>query len=213
MPRICLAALALVATACSDRPNSEPREAVTTQPPPDTNKPAEAAGTAPDPQPAETRLIAERLILAEWAKAENRATCAPLAFSDDGDARGTPRHAQFSGGWAVAFDLPATRSAYGLAGVGSLPQDNASDVEKRDILINQWPSFRDLSALPQPAYAGYGVVGAKPWPGDNPQAVGLQALAYVRVGGQQCLYNVWSRLGRRHLEEILESLRTVGKRG
>lgn len=154
-------------------------------------------------------LIAERLVLAEWSRAENRAVCAPVSFGSDGGEGGTPRRANFGGGWAVAFDLPDRRSAYGIAGTGILPQDSASVSAQREALLGQWPSFRDLPALPQPAFAGYGIEGAQPWPEDNPQGFGANGLAYVRIAGSSCLYNVWSRLGRAHLETLLDSLRVV----
>jgi hypothetical protein len=34
-------------------------------------------------------------------------------------------------------------------------------------------------------------------------------LAYVRIPGQDCLYNVWSRQGRAQLEQLLAQLRFV----
>lgn len=165
------------------------------------------AAVAPIRQP----LVAERLILAEWSKAENKAVCAPVSFVSDGGKGGTPRRANFSGGWAVAFDLPGKRSAYGVAGAGLIPADDDAEIARRERLINQWPSFRDLPALPQPSYAGYGVEGAQPWSDDDPQALRSNALAYVRVGGQTCQYNVWSRLGRAHLETLLENLSVLGR--
>lgn len=109
----------------------------------------------------------------------------------------------------MAFDLPDRRSAYGIAGTGILPQDSASVSAQREALLGQWPSFRDLPALPQPAFAGYGIEGAQPWPEDNLQGFGANGLAYVRIAGSSCLYNVWSRLGRAHLETLLDSLRVV----
>ena len=36
-------------------------------------------------------------------------------------------------------------------------------------------------------------------------------LAYLRVEGQDCLYNIWSRLGREHLEELIHELRLYGR--
>jgi hypothetical protein len=109
----------------------------------------------------------------------------------------------------VAFDLPNLRSAYGLAGPALVPADRAPPEEQRKRLRQQWPHFRELSALPQPAFAGYGVEGAQAYPPDNPSGRGLSSLAYVRVGGQSCTYNVWSRLGRSHLELLLDALRAV----
>jgi uncharacterized membrane protein len=158
-------------------------------------------------QPA--KLAASELVLAEWRKADNRAECAPLAFTADAAGAGVPRPAAFSGGWAVAFDRPGVRSAYGIAGTGLLPEDAGDEAGQRERLQDQWPLFRTVPNLPQPAFAGYGVEGAKAYPEDNPDGDGLNSLAYVRVAGQACDYNVWSRLGRAHLEALLENLRAV----
>lgn len=38
---------------------------------------------------------------------------------------------------------------------------------------------------------------------------GPNQLAYLRIPGQDCLYNVWSALGRMHLEQLLAALRFV----
>ncbi|WP_199504022.1 COG3650 family protein [Qipengyuania sp. YIM B01966] len=154
-------------------------------------------------------LVAADLVRAEWAKAENRKRCAALAFADDGGAGGTARRANFSGGWAVAFDTAGTRSAYGVAGPGLIPADEADAASQRRRLDDQWVLMRDLPALPQPAFAGYGVEGADGYPPENRSGEGLNSLAYVRVGGQACTYNVWSRLGRAHLEHLLDNLRMV----
>ena len=43
----------------------------------------------------------------------------------------------------------------------------------------------------------------------NPDGRGLNSGAYVRVGGERCTYNLWSRLGRAHLEVLLDSLRKL----
>lgn len=154
-------------------------------------------------------LAAQTLVLAEWRKAENRRVCAPLAFAADGRADGRARRANFSGGWAIAFDLPGRRSAYGLAGTGVLPGDEASIGDQRAILARQWPYVRALPGLQPHSFAGYGIEGAKALTAANPQGLHENLLAYVRVPGQRCLYNVWSRLGRRHLELLLDGLRLV----
>ena len=49
----------------------------------------------------------------------------------------------------------------------------------------------------------------QPYPADNPDGRGLNSVAYVRVGGERCTYNLWSRLGRAHLEVLLDSLRKL----
>jgi len=104
----------------------------------------------------------------------------------------TPRKATFSGGWSVAYDLPQQRSVFGVAGPGS----DAWDPDT----YAQWPhnvSWSDGSS------AGYG-----------PEAgTGPNWLAYVKIPGQQCLYNVWSRRGQSHLEQIIDSLRMVAATG
>lgn len=153
--------------------------------------------------------VARALVLAEWRKADNRRVCAPLAFTSDGRAGGRARRANFSGGWAVAFDLSGRRSAYGVAGTGVLPGDEAPIGNQREILARQWPYVRALPGLRPQSFAGYGVEGGKPLTTADPQGLDQNLLAYVRVPGQRCLYNIWSRLGRRHLELLLDGLRLV----
>jgi len=64
------------------------------------------------------------------------------------------------------------------------------------VLLSEWPQqwvWADGSAV------GYGPAGGE----------GPNYLAYVQVKGQRCLYNIWSFLGREHLESFLEQLRLV----
>lgn len=152
-------------------------------------------------------IAARALILREWRRAENRTTCAPVGFATQ--VEGTPRRAEFSGGWAVAWDRPGMRSAFGLAGTGLLAEDDAEPPAQRGRLASQWPLFRELEALPERSFAGYGIEGAGEYPSDNSRGRGLNSLAYVRIGGQTCDYNVWSRLGRADLERLLDSLRLI----
>ncbi len=165
---------------------------------------------APDepPQPPPTPLAAS-LTRAEWRRAENRASCAAIALTTDGGASATPRRAQFAGGWAIAFDAPQQRSAYGVAGAGLTDADIAAPADQRRRLLGQWPYFAELPTLPGPAFAGYGVVGAMPYPATNADGRGLHSLAYVRIGRERCTYNVWSRISRAHLETLLQSLRML----
>lgn len=153
-------------------------------------------------------MQARDLILSEWRAADNRSTCAPVGFAGAGEG-GVPRRAHFAGGWAVAWDRPDLRSAFGVAGTGVIPEQEQTVAEQRARLARQWPRFRELPDLPRPAFAGYGIEGGRDFPDDNPQGAGLNSLAYVRIGGQRCDYNVWSRLGRAHLESLLASLRVV----
>lgn len=149
------------------------------------------------------------LVLREWRKAENRAHCAPLAFTSLAGRVGTARRAVFSGGWAIAYDQPGLRSAFGIAGSGLIGEDEAPPEAQRARLSAQWPLFREIPNLPVPAFAGYGLEGAQAYTAANPDGRGVNSLAYLRVGGQRCTYNVWSRLGRAHLEHLLEHLRLV----
>jgi hypothetical protein len=147
--------------------------------------------------------------LAEWRKAENRDTCALLVPASLGDGEGaTPRRANFSGGWAVAYDKPGEsgtdpsgyacdscgRGAMGVAGTGA---DAGGDT------YTGWPLHRQWA---DGSHADYG----------PSQGVGAQAssakpeyLAYLFVAGQKCLYNVWSYIGQSHLERMLDNLRHV----
>lgn len=140
-------------------------------------------------QPPLARAKVPAIYITEWEKAENRATCAliaPRSLGDEG-ITGQPRRAEFSGGWAVAYDIPGTRSAFGIAGTGSLASAPAYD---------RWPykhTWTDGSKV------GYG-----------PEAgLGPNQLAYLTIAGQDCSYNVWSRLGVHHLEELIRELRMV----
>ncbi|MGE0871113.1 MAG: hypothetical protein AB7P03_21290 [Kofleriaceae bacterium] len=115
-------------------------------------------------------------------KAENRASC-PLLVITETDAK--PRRASFAGGWAVAYDAPGERSAYGVAGTGVAGGGGY-----------KWPnnaSYRDGSK------AGYGPEGG----------TGPKMLAYIEVAGASCLYNVWSSRGLEHLTKVMNGLRRV----
>lgn len=131
------------------------------------------------------------VFLAEWRTAENRDSCAPIAFAAGAlETTAKPRAAPFSGGWGVAYDLPDLRGAFGVAGTGV----NASDPSYDD-----WPHTRSWS---DGSTAGYGPEGG----------TGPNHLAYLRIEGQGCLYNVWSRHGLPHLESLLNAIRLIDTR-
>jgi hypothetical protein len=189
------AGMLLLPAACAPAAEAPPAPV----PPPVSTSPAPTPPpAAPPPSPAlakapwaGARLSAGQIPAAfatEWRKADNRATCALVAPASVGEGAGaTARAATFSGGWAVAYDRPGLRSAFGVAGTGSRASDPAYD---------DWPHRR--------AWADGGAAGYGPEGGTGPNQ-----LAYLRIPGQDCLYNVWSRLGRAHLEHLLESLRFV----
>lgn len=187
-PAARLAALAcLLATACadaaSDRPDTEPEqydeEPVAEAHPPPWSEPALPADSVPAVYPT------------EWRKADNRATCALIAPAALGNGNGaTPRAATFSGGWAVAYDLPGMRSAFGVAGTG---------VSSAEPSYDAWPEHIEWD---DGSRADYGPEGG----------AGPDQLAYLRIEGQDCLYNVWSKLDVEHLEQLLSLLRFVDTR-
>jgi len=146
------------------------------------------------------------VLLDEWTKSGSKSDCPPLAFSALGDGTGgVPRAAEFGDGWAVAWDKPgapgqlpdgqssptAGRSTFGIAGVSGLAG-----------AFTAWPyrvEWADGSS------AGYGVEGG----GAEVDGTTTKWLAYLRLAGHDCLYNVWSNLGRTHLEYLLGQLRAV----
>ena len=104
---------------------------------------------------------------------------------------------QEQGAGEKVFDLPGLRSAFGIAGTGTAaPTDEE---------LAQWP----LHLAWPGGRAGYGLSGRKPYVPDDPDGAGQESLAYLRIDGQGCLYNVWSRLGRAHLELLLRGLRPL----
>ena len=136
-----------------------------------------------------SRNAVPKVYVTQWEKAENKATCALIAPRDLGlEGQGaTPRAATFAGGWGVAYDLPNVRSAFGVAGAG---------VSAGDPSYDKWPYVQQWD---DGSRAEYGPEGG----------TGPNQLAYVKIQGQDCLYNVWSRLGRSHLEHLLRELRLV----
>lgn len=169
--------IALVAAACASAapPSAAPA------PPAEQPPPWSAAALARSEVPP--------VYLAQWNRADNRATCAPFALAPQvAGPNATARAATFGGGWGVAYDLPTQRSAFGIAGTGV-----AADA---DGIYSDWP-FRKQWA--DGSSVGYGPEGG----------TGSNQLAYLRIAGQGCLYNVWSRLGREHLESLLAAIRRV----
>jgi len=165
--------------------------------------------TTPAPWAAAALPVAQvpAVVIEEWGRSQTRTDCPPVMFAALGDgAGGVPRRADFGAmGWAVAWDKPGTpgqlpngqssptagRSTFGIAGVGGL---GASAF--------QWPyriEWADGSS------AGYGVEGGAAVEDGST----TKWLAYLRLAHHECLYNVWSNLGRGHLEYLLGQLRAV----
>lgn len=181
-----LGAAALLALACAlacGRGEAERGDA------PGPRPPAEDAGPAPAPWSGALLTDAPAVYLEQWSRAENRESCGLLAFRGTGglDRPVEPRPASFAGGWGVAYDAAGLRSAFGIAGTGVEPGPDTYD---------DWPhriEWADGSS------AGYGPEGGQ----------GPRQLAYLRLAGQRCLYNIWSAVSVDHLERLLAELRFV----
>jgi hypothetical protein len=163
---------------------------------------AEPAPPPAEPPPWSADPVAARdvprVYLDEHRKAENRETC-PLMVLTEVDEGARPRRANFSGGWAVAYDKKGMagtrpsgeacadcgRSAFGVAGAG---------VEK-----GGGPAWPREIVWSDGSRAGYGPEG-----GDGPQI-----LAFVEAADAGCLYNVWSAVGEDHLVSLIRGLRRV----
>jgi hypothetical protein len=168
---------------------------------PETETPADVA----DPPPWSADRVAKgdvpKVYLIEHGKADNRATCPILVFTDVGEGAGArPRRANFHGGWAVAYDkkgLPGThpsgedctdcgRGAYGIAGAG-VSKGGGGPPWPHELL------WSDGSKV------GYGPEGG----------TGKRQLAFLEASDADCLYNIWSALGEQHLLQLLGGLRRV----
>lgn len=162
---------------------------------------APSATTAQDaggdsPPPWEGRAMAGKSVpniyRQEWRKAKNRTRCQPLVLLGAEREPGVKtRRAEFSGGWAVAYDLPGQRSAYGIAGAGVEVDGNNSTYNFPNSM-----TWNDGSSV------SYGLEGG----------TGPGYLAYLKVSGQSCLYNIWSKRGQTHLEHLISTLRRVKTR-
>jgi hypothetical protein len=187
----------LLAGACTAARPAPPADTPPVEPSPPTELPPAAPAPAPAPPapwsaPPLAASEVPGVYAAQWRQAENRATCAPIAPASLGEqATARPRAATFGGGWGVAYDLPELRSAFGVAGAG---------VSASGATYAGWPHRLEWA---DGSTAEYGPEGG----------TGPKQLAYLRIAGQDCLYNVWSGLGRAHLERLLGQLRFVRVEG
>ncbi len=139
---------------------------------------------------------APEAVMNAWTAADNRGWCAPLVPAGVTGARASA----LDGGWAVEVDQDGApgvrengqtcrrcgRSAFGIAGT-SMPVDSLNDM--------------DTDAAPAPTYADGSATMVSSEDG--------VASATISVGGQGCVYQVWSFLGEDHLRELIEGLRVV----
>lgn len=158
---------------------------------------------APWSKPALSAKQVAPVFQQQWQQAGRKAACAAIAPLNLGKVAGAkPRSANFgSGAWAVAYDKPGLpgrkpdgsfcancgRGAFGIAGTSV------------DASAPQYQGFPYQRRWADGSQANYGLSGG----------TSLPYLAYLTVANQRCLYNVWSFLGREHLEYFLEQLRFV----
>ena len=146
-------------------------------------------------------------VLAAWASAPNRATCAPMAPERLGAGEGAEARVSeglVEGGWAVEFDRRGApglsadgescrrcgRGVFGIAGTRMSP----------DELVDEG----DVGDVPTPTFAdGSHVEVEAPAEGES------VAAATLTVRGQGCVYQVWSFLGEDHVRELVDGLRLV----
>jgi hypothetical protein len=196
MKRIALAAALSLIVSCASTGNV-PRNC-----PCDESSPVAVAQPKPAAPWSNSRLKSSdvpAVYFTEQRKADNRAKCAVLApLSVAPDAK--PRSAYFGGGWGIAYDQPGQpgsdangydcatcgRSAFGVAGAGVEPGGPTY----------QWENNVEYA---DGSHVGYGLQGGS----------GPGWLAYIIIPGQGCMYNVWSHIGREHLEELISKLRFV----
>lgn len=147
----------------------------------------DAPWAVPGPVPVDT---VPQVLIDEWTTAENRTWCSALAITDPSLTDGyTPRGAEFSGGWGVAYDAPGLRSAFGVAGAGLVREPD---------MATRWPTVQHYVDGSVVGYGGEGLDETNP-----------RRLGEFVVGGQGCMYQVWSELGDEHLASVIDSLRFV----
>ena len=164
----------------------------------DANRPQSVPGFIPPSAIPESWRLApitasetDSVYKTEWKKSEIGRKCPLLALPSTANSHlidRSVRRANFSGGWGVAYDLPTSRSAYGVALSG------VSDPSGRNSIWNDYYVYQDGTELT------YGREGGDPngkW------------LAYLTLGDNHCFYNIWSKEGKSHLEQIISELRVV----
>lgn len=186
----------------SETPGGESAEPVVAEAPADFVLPSyseeQLAGLPDAPWASEQVAVgaAPEAVMNAWIAADNRGWCAPLVPSDADGARASA----LDGGWALEFDQQGApgigadgdtcrrcgRSAFGIAGT-SMPVDSLNDFE--------------TDAAPEPTYADGSATMVT--------SEGGVASATISVGGQGCVYQVWSFLGEDHLRGLIEGLRVV----
>lgn len=214
--RIVVVALSLIAGACGSAapttstavptaPTTATTDTVTTTTLASQVEPA--VEPAPWVDPSLTLSDVEQVLADQWNSAANRRWCSALFPADVGviDAGGRIRSANFSGGWAIAWDRDAGpgreptgeycpdcgRGAFGIAGAGLRASGDEASRAPNTLV------WADGST------GGFGPEGGP----DAPD--GAPILMTLLINGEGCVYNVWSFLGEEHLLSLTRELRFV----
>jgi len=199
----------------------EPTTAVEPPPPPaePTSDPFGAVAPWVTEPPLPQADVPE-LVEAWSSDADAQAQCPLLAPDDLGDGAGaTPRATDRGqpGAWWVEFDLPGAPGEVDIqspavdAGratffVSALADGDRPGGPSVDDSVNRWPSIHhwdDGSAV------GWGVAGDGVEAPTQPTGWPTEWLAYMKVAGSPCFYQVGSYLSRDHLTYLISHLRLV----
>jgi len=141
----------------------------------------------------------------DWIDAGANRRCAPLTFTDMGEASGaTPRQANGPRTETfTAFDRP------GLP--GRLPSGEPCPDCGRGVFGYGSLSERSNQLLARPDLTwADGSIATFSWRGGEVDVTGGGSRSLtLRVEGQDCDYQMWSHLGREHLEVLLQGVRVV----
>lgn len=210
--RVVVVALSLVAGACG---SAAPTTSTAVPAAPTTMTTGSISTTtlveqiepAPWMGPALDLSDVEQVLADQWNSAANRRWCSALFPADVGavDTGARIRPANFSGGWAVAWDRDAGpgrepsgdycsdcgRGAFGVAGAGLRASGDEASIGPETLV------WADGST------GGFGPEGGPDAPSGAPISMTLL------VNGEGCVYNVWSFLGEEHLLSLTRQLRFV----
>jgi hypothetical protein len=163
----------------------------------------EAAPAPAAPWSAErlAQPAAPRALLQAWRRADNSGWCAPLAPTSLGAGEGArARSGAYAGGWSLEFDQRGSagmtaagevcetcgRGSFGIAGT-SMSAEEAEDLVGATATVLADGGRIDVQTS-----------------SEDPASV-----ATIVVPGQDCVYQVWTFLGRAHLDQLVASLRLV----
>lgn len=162
---------------------------------------AAPAPTAPWSAEHLAQPAAPRQLLQAWHRAENHGWCAPLAPTTLGAGEGArARSGSYASGWSLEFDH---RGSAGMTARGELCETcgrGSFGVAGTAMSVEE---AQDLIGATATVMADGGRIDVQESSDDS------SVVATIIVPGQDCVYQVWSFLGRAHLDALVSSLRIV----